>query len=209
MADSLQEQVAALKRAHILAAAARVFAAQGFHATTVKEVARAADVSVGTIYNAFEDKTALLLAVFDELALAAKRAVDPAELAALDARGLLVFVLDRPLRAFGEQHLDLFRVVMSEVLVNRDLAERFAERVLAPMADGPFPGLWAARTGAPLPHPDLFGRTVAALVLGLLVQYALGDETLRRRWTEIPERLADLLLPGLTRADASGAGGSR
>ena len=39
----------ASRRAQILEAAARVFAEQGFHATSVREVARAAGVADGTI----------------------------------------------------------------------------------------------------------------------------------------------------------------
>lgn len=40
-------------------------------------------------------------------------------------------------------------------------------------------------------------RVVAGSVLGLMVLQLLGDETLATRWRDIPDTLADLLLPGL------------
>ena len=51
----------AARREQILDAATTVFAAKGFHRATIKEVARAAGVADGTIYNYFENKAALLL----------------------------------------------------------------------------------------------------------------------------------------------------
>jgi hypothetical protein len=49
-------------------------------------------------------------------------------------------------------------------------------------------------------------RIVAGSVLGLMVLQLLGDETLVARWREIPDALADLLLPGLLREAAKDEG---
>ncbi|MDJ0924991.1 MAG: TetR/AcrR family transcriptional regulator [Acidimicrobiia bacterium] len=49
-------------RHRIIQAAARLFAANGLDATTMDDVAVAADVSVATVYNYFGSKSALLLA---------------------------------------------------------------------------------------------------------------------------------------------------
>jgi len=40
-------------------------------------------------------------------------------------------------------------------------------------------------------------RLLSSLILGLLLQRVLGDETLEASWAELPELLADLLLGGL------------
>lgn len=53
------------RRAQLLDAAARVFAAKGFHLATVDEVALEAQAAKGTVYNHFESKDALFLALFD------------------------------------------------------------------------------------------------------------------------------------------------
>ncbi|MCL4516168.1 MAG: TetR/AcrR family transcriptional regulator [Firmicutes bacterium] len=52
------------KREQILSIAARLFARQGFHKTSVDEIARAARVGKTTIYQLFRDKTGLLGEVY-------------------------------------------------------------------------------------------------------------------------------------------------
>ena len=54
------------KRSQILAAAVRVFAAQGYEASRVGDVAREAGVAYGLVYHYFGSKDAVLEAVFRE-----------------------------------------------------------------------------------------------------------------------------------------------
>ena len=56
------------RRAQILDAAAQVFAEKGFARATTKEIADAADVSEGTIYNYFGSKEDLVLAMMARVA---------------------------------------------------------------------------------------------------------------------------------------------
>ncbi len=51
----------------ILLAAERVFAAQGYDVATVEQIAREAEYATGTLYNFFENKAALFLAVADRI----------------------------------------------------------------------------------------------------------------------------------------------
>jgi AcrR family transcriptional regulator len=53
-------------RHRIIAAAAAQFASRGLDTTTMEDIADAADVSVGTVYNYFGNKSALLLAGVEE-----------------------------------------------------------------------------------------------------------------------------------------------
>ncbi len=50
----------------ILEAAARIFESQGYHATTTNHVAEAAGVSVGSLYQYFPNKDALLVALGEQ-----------------------------------------------------------------------------------------------------------------------------------------------
>src|SRR5579859_4461925 len=74
MKDSIQEQLIAARRRQILEAATKVFAEKGFHPTTIKDITREAGIADGTIYNYFENKTALLLGILDQLNESSERA---------------------------------------------------------------------------------------------------------------------------------------
>lgn len=70
--DSLRRTVQAQEtRTEIARAARRLFVSQGWTATTVRDVAREAGVSVPTIYAAYGDKTGLVRAVADAADLSA------------------------------------------------------------------------------------------------------------------------------------------
>jgi AcrR family transcriptional regulator len=57
---------AAERRRQILAAARALFAERGFHATTTRDLAAAADINDALIYRYFPDKQAILAALVDE-----------------------------------------------------------------------------------------------------------------------------------------------
>lgn len=63
-----KEQMAEARRTQILMGAAKVFSEKGFHKATTREIAQTAGVSEGTIYNYFENKRELLLAMIELLA---------------------------------------------------------------------------------------------------------------------------------------------
>jgi AcrR family transcriptional regulator len=59
-----RRQHQALSRGQILDAAEEVFARKGFHDATVKEIAAAAEFSVGGVYSFFEDKDDLFVQIY-------------------------------------------------------------------------------------------------------------------------------------------------
>src|SRR5436305_14297060 len=89
MKDSLQEQLIAARRNQILDAATKVFAAKGFHPTTIRDIAREAGIADGTIYNYFENKTALMLGILDRLNESDRRAEDFSQFSAGDVRSFM------------------------------------------------------------------------------------------------------------------------
>ena len=204
MEDSLQDQLTTTKKDHILKAAAHVFAHKGFHAATVRDIARAAGVADGTLYNYFENKSALLLSLFDRTTQATLEEVDPALLGALDLRDFISAYVRQPLQAFRSNDAELFKVVMSEIMVNQALAERFSAQLLGPMIEGAegFAQSWAARNGVVFRRSDLTMRVISGLIIGLSVQRVLGDEVLIGAWDELPDLVADLLIEGLVLDEA-------
>ncbi len=132
MKDTVQELHIAARRNQILEAAASVFAAKGFHPTTIKDIAKEAGIADGTIYNYFENKTALLLGILDRMRTSVQADFDPAQLSQLDLRTFLHAYFRHPLMALRANNFDLFRVVISEIMVNETLRTRCYQTILEP-----------------------------------------------------------------------------
>jgi len=194
----VRDLVVRARREQIVEAATRVFAEKGFRRATIKEVARESGVSEGTIYNYFEDKDDILMAILHRLNETERRVEDIEEGTASDFRGFLEEYLRRRMSLMWENR-EVFRVVLSEMLVNAELRELYLRRVIEPtmrIAEENFRSRMeegeVRRTDAPLAT-----RSVAGAVLGLLVLGLLGDEELSSRPDEIPDVLAGLLAHGL------------
>lgn len=203
----VQEAVASARRTQILEAAARVFAEKGFHPSTVRDVAKAAGVADGTIYNYFENKSALLLGLLGLMTERARGQVDPATLAGADLRGLTRLYLSGPLEALSADNAELFRVIVSEVVVNLEVRERFYAQLLGPMLKAG-EEMFSRVMSRPEQPADasqvaLQVRALSGLILGLILQRVMGDELLASRWDELPDLLADLLANGMSRHERS------
>ena len=196
--DGVRDLLVRARREQIVEAATRVFAQKGFRRATTREVAREAGISEGTIYNYFEDKDALLMAILERLNETERRAEDFEEGMATDFEGFLRDYLSRRMSLIWENR-EVFRVVLSEMLVNAELRELYLRRVVEPtmrIAEENFRSRMeqgeVRRTDAPLAT-----RSVAGAVLGVLVLGLLGDEEIGSRPDEVPDVLAGLLICGL------------
>ncbi len=200
------------KVAGIFSAAEELFLSQGYHATTIEQVARKAGVSVGSIYVYFRSKEGLCLALLDKALDVQERylseAIDPAEDAVDSLRRLgrayLRFFLAHPryfkllmfLEHGGLGHADLdgdpshdayaLRTERQLQLVASlliDGVQRGQFREVDPMSAAQF--LWGSWTGA----ISLTGRKGPTRV-------PLED------LPQLLELGADLVLNGLRRRDA-------
>jgi AcrR family transcriptional regulator len=194
----VRDLVVRARREQIVGAALRVFAEKGFRRATTREVARAAGVSEGTIYNYFEDKDALLLAILDRLNETERRAEEFEQGMSTDFREFLEGYLRRRISLIWENR-EVFRVVLSEMLVNAELRERYLRQLVdATMRIGEenfrlrMEQGEVRETDAPLAT-----RSVAGAVLGVLILGLLGDEEINSRSDEVPDVLAGLLLHGV------------
>jgi AcrR family transcriptional regulator len=196
--DGVRDLLVRARREQIVEAATRVFAQKGFRRATTREVAREAGISEGTIYNYFENKDALLMAILQRLNETERRAEDFEEGMATDFEGFLREYLSRRMSLIWENR-EVFRVVLSEMLVNAELRELYLRRVVEPtmrIAEENFRSRMeqgeVRRTDVPLA-----ARSVAGAVLGVLVLGLLGDEEIESRPDEVPDVLAGLLIRGL------------
>ncbi|MCG8347745.1 MAG: TetR/AcrR family transcriptional regulator [Chloroflexales bacterium] len=206
--ESFQAQVAALRRSHILDAATMVFAEQGFHRTKIRDVAQAAGVADGTIYNYFENKTALLLGILDRINESDRRDRDFAQLGDVDIRQFFRAYFRHRLDTIGENGLKVLRIVLSEMLVNPELRQIYAERIVAPsfaLVETHFQRIVDAGRLQTDDVPMMI-RATAGMFLGLIVLRLMGDPQLEAKWDTIPDVLTTLLLDGLLPSEGDNDG---
>lgn len=197
--DPIQELLVSARRNQILDAATQVFAEKGVHRATIKDVARAAGIADGTIYNYFANKDALLIGILDRVNQSQQRAADFAQAQQRDAADFIRSYLGQRLARLTETGLDVFRVLFSELLVNRELCETYYQQVVEPTFAIADPHLVASATAGVIQtrDPRLASRAMAGMVLGVLLLRVLGDPYLQDHWDQVPDVLADLLLHGL------------
>jgi AcrR family transcriptional regulator len=198
MARDLKQKAQELRRQHILEAAARVFGERGFRGATVHDVAEAAGVADGTIYNVFANKADLLLSLLDPLATQTigQPLTQPAP---ADTAALLEGLFRDRWDAFTPELLSILRVVLSEALIDAEVRAAFLERVIEPALQ-PLQRRMSAmnKTGEISAHdPKLISRTLTATFLGLLLLRLLGDRRLDRPDATTMSKIATILADGL------------
>jgi len=199
MKDPIQEQLIVARRDQILNAAAKVFAEKGFHPATIKDVAKEAGIADGTIYNYFQNKSALLLGILDRMRESVLQSADFSTAIDMDIRSFMRVYLHHPLMALKEDNFELFRAIVSEITVNTELRELYRQQILEPRLADAAPQFqrWVEQGILRPIDIDLTVRTLSGLVMGLMLQHIMGDKPLEARWDELPDFLADLILDGL------------
>ncbi len=125
IAPGRNERRKARTRGALLAAGQRLFGEQGFDATTVAEIAEAADVAIGSFYNYFDTKDQLLAALLQQTLaehlrrMQARRAgiEDPAEAISVAHRHFVLLAWEEP--------------EWARLLVRLDVPYRATDEVLA------------------------------------------------------------------------------
>ena len=195
---SRRERRIANRRILILEAAARLFAEKGFHRTTTRDIAEAADVSEGTLYNYFENKDELLMGIMAHLAETQHMDDGFAGEVSGDAREFLRALL-RERRETIEQSGYMLQSVLSEILVNPELRERYYEGLMLPMLKALKDHLKARhQTGqVRIDDPALTARVLAGLLQGLFLLEVLGDPEVGYNWDELSDTIINILFDGI------------
>jgi AcrR family transcriptional regulator len=168
------------RQTQILEAAAKVFAEKGFRHATIRDVAQAADVADGTIYNYFENKEALLNAIINQLAAGEQ---EPLLVNAGDLTGL---VLER-IRHLHKQY-DMVMAVLPEILETPELRERYYRQFVQPVAASLERELRTLMTADSM-DVQLAARVLLSAVLGFQVLMILGDPLAHAAWDN-PDEMA-------------------
>lgn len=186
------------KRERILAAAVRVFAKNGFYATRVSEVAKAAGVADGTIYLYFRSKDELLVSLFEdrvEKLLAFMKRELPLR---KDARERLRAVIELQLGLLEDER-DLAEVItvilrQSTKLMKEFAAPRFMaylDAIAKVVAEGQAEGVFRSDVS-----PGLVARATFGALDGIALTWALGRAE-QGALGRAARQLADIILRGL------------
>jgi TetR/AcrR family fatty acid metabolism transcriptional regulator len=197
--DPIQAQLIAARRNQILDAATQVFAEKGFDRATIRDVAKAAGIADGTIYNYFDNKTALLLGILDRLNATTERAADFQQALHADIHEWMSSYIKQRYETLTPAAYQIIQVILSEVLVNKELRDRYFGEVIQPtydVATQPFQQ-WIAEGTVKALDPALAMRVLAATVLGLILLRLMGDSELQARWDEMPAVITEIVLNGL------------
>jgi AcrR family transcriptional regulator len=198
--DPIQAQLIAARRSQILEAATKVFAEKGFHRATIKDVAKAADIADGTIYNYFENKTALLLGLLDRLNETPHREEHFSQASKMKLGDWVRGYIHERYETLGTQGFDIFQIMLSEILVNPELRELYSQQVIQPtyaLAKRYFQK-WMKEGSVKEIDPALTMRAISGMFLGVVMLRLMGDPELKTRWDEMPDVMAEIILNGLT-----------
>jgi AcrR family transcriptional regulator len=112
------------RREDILNASLNLFADKGFHGTSMRDIARAADITEGLIYHYFASKRDLFRAIIEEHSFLPLLRTLPDLAEHLDLRALLI-VLARGFFDVLRQNTQLTRLLLQEVQVFPEEKEAF------------------------------------------------------------------------------------
>jgi AcrR family transcriptional regulator len=189
----------ARRRADVLAAARRLYARKGYQQTAMVEIARVSELAVGTLYQLFPSKEAILRGLLedrvDELIARVRAAVDRD----CDVRDQLRHIVETHLR-FARENADILRLYLSGWIgYDTRTRQRFGDRI-----DARYERYVAVLTsvfkrgvesGALSPRPP---RQLAVTLAGLI--HAVIRRGLRERRLDLAaegEALLDMLLHGI------------
>jgi AcrR family transcriptional regulator len=186
------------RRREIVSAAAEVFAEKGYAATTTREIADAADMAEGTLYNYFRSKRDILLAVAQEAEGQVARVL--VEAGTLESREAMIALFDKVLD-LSEARLASLRTLLSaswndDGILNHYFVARLGrlfETLQVFIADRVSAGSFR-----PI-DPSLGARLAIGMAAGLILPIVRGVEPLpspadRRA---LAEATVDLLLDGI------------
>lgn len=198
-----KEQMAEARRTQILVGAAQVFAEKGFHKATTKEIAKAAGVSEGTIYNYFDNKRDLLVAMIELLAtqsLTSLIATEPPS----DPRELFTAILYNRYE-LGQERGHQITPIVAEIFSDVEVREALYRQIVIPIS-GHLEKFIQSHIDSGRFRPIDPIIATRAFIGAIVINFALKISGLDARYDHISvdsliEQLVSLFLEGLQISD--------
>jgi len=171
------------RRAVILDAALKTFVKRGYPDTKVAEIAAGAGVAEGTLYNYFQSKEDLLLALFDEkwsmiiseISKKIQRLDDPnKKLKAIFATVVMMFKKDRHLAELFMVDIKQSSIFMNNYTINRIV--EFLDLIEEILEEGKQKGIYRKDLNTRVAKMIIFGAAQ-----GILLSWVLGESAAVKR----------------------------
>jgi AcrR family transcriptional regulator len=197
-----KKRITEQRQQQLLEAAAKVFTSKGYAAATVPEIAAAAGVAVGTIYNYYPGKRALFIAVIKDLIITVPLLDLINGIPGGDIGATFRQIMQNRLQFIDTSPVARIPSLMSEIQRDPDLKILWADEFLRPfftrmedlyrsmMASGKFRQM----------EPVIATRAIGGLILGFLMLKIMEgeDSPLNRLPLEaVTDGLAGIILHGL------------
>lgn len=187
---------AAERRTQILDAATHLFAQKGFHATTTRDIADAADLSEGTIYNYFGNKELIFVALLEKL-INKQNSLYTISMPT-DAQSFIDTLFEIQ-QEFLQDNLELVKAVLPEVIVNDEYRSKYFQGFYSPTLSFLLLQLQARDVLGqirPLNH-ELGARILIGLLYGISFLHLIGDPIINEKWDSLLGQAITLIFEGL------------
>ncbi len=200
------------RRSAILKAAGKVFAAKGYERATINDIAKEVRVAQGSIYNYFDSKGDILIAVLSDLlqppisSLATTRLGTPEETLTFIARNMVGII---------KQNAPTLRILLNSIpSMPKKIRQQYFEQVVL-YATGVLAAFFQEQIDAGVFRPDMRPQALAFAFIGMFFPTLLLEAVLQIRVAEgsqdeefIPARVRVFLNGALTvpMPQASGPG---
>ena len=196
--NTRRERRVAARRAQILEAAASLFAEKGFHRTTTKDIAEAADVSEGTLYNYFDNKEDMLIGIMSFLGENQHMGASLIRSLPMNARDFLCATLNGQ-REFIDRNGAMLQSVLSEILVDPELRQQYYQELVLPNFELLEAHLQARRDLGQVRNIDipLAVRILVSLITGMFFLNVLGDPVVKDQADELSQAITSIFFDGI------------
>jgi AcrR family transcriptional regulator len=197
--DPIREAITGARRAQILDAAVQVFAQKGFHRATVKDIAKAAGVADGTIYNYFDNKEDLLASMvvrFAEIIQFTDQVTRLGEEAGPEQ--ILRLIVQNRLSLVQRKQAEI-RALLPQIIGNPELRAYILEVVALPAIET-FGKIWQAQADKGQIRqidPQVVLRSLLGMFLGVALLSYIGDTFVPDDPEKFIDEAIDLVLNGL------------
>jgi AcrR family transcriptional regulator len=206
--DPVREAITEARRSQILEAAVQVFAEKGFHQAKIKDVAKAAGVADGTIYNYFNNKADLLVAMVAQFGELLQFSNQVKQFVGDFTPEQIMGTILRNRFTLLERNRAQFQAIMPQIINDPSLRRQFYETLGKPTL-AILEQVWQAQVDQGHIRqidPQIMVRLFLAMFFGVAILDIIGADLIGNDNERVVNAIQDLLLNGiLPRSNGEGA----